>query len=134
MFDAAHIKERIGLKASFLVEDGMTVGLGTGTTATAFIYALAFRLSHEKLRIQTVASSKATEALALELKIPCYPIDSVKKIDITFDGADQIDPKKRLIKGRGGALLREKILAKASSELVIMAEEKKFVPKLGSTK
>src|SRR6185295_17337811 len=105
------IKERIGMKAVSFVQDGMCIGLGTGSTATAFIHALGFRLAHEKMNIKTVASSETSEKLAKSLQIPCMPIELISHIDLTFDGADEVDPQKRLIKGAGGALLREKILA-----------------------
>src|SRR5947209_1721935 len=112
----SQIKKQIGEKAAELVEEGMVVGLGTGTTAVHFIHSLA----HRKLNITAVATSKASEKLALSLGIHCVSIDSVKKIDATFDGADEVDRQKRMIKGAGGALLREKILAYASNQLIIM--------------
>ncbi|HXF29357.1 MAG TPA: ribose-5-phosphate isomerase A, partial [Chlamydiales bacterium] len=104
------IKKQIGQKAATLVEDGMIIGLGTGTTAAFFIESLAAL----NKKITAAATSRASEELALLLGIRCVPIDSVNTIDITFDGADEIDNQKRLLKGAGGALLREKIIASAS--------------------
>jgi len=127
------IKERVGARACDFVEDGMLIGLGTGSTAQAFVKKLAEKIKNDGIKIESVATSKATENLARSLNIPCYSVDQVKKIDRTFDGADEIDAKRRLIKGAGGALLREKIIAYASSELIIMAEEKKLVKLLGKT-
>jgi ribose 5-phosphate isomerase A len=127
------IKDLIGQKACEFVQDGMLIGLGSGTTAAAFIHALALKLQKDNLKIQTVATSSESETLANMLQIPCLSVDAIETIDITFDGADEIDAKKRLIKGAGGALLREKIIAFASKELIIMVEEKKCVKKLGKT-
>ena len=123
------IKKEIANQALLFIEENMTIGLGTGTTATAFIHALA----KKQLRITAVATSLASEQLALDLGIHCVPVDHVHTIDLTFDGADQIDPKKRMIKGAGGALLREKIIAASSNELVVLIEEKKQVQALGHT-
>lgn len=128
------IKKLIGEKATSFVEHNMIVGLGTGTTAAAFIESLAERLLIEKLDITCVATSQASENLAVSLGIRCVPIDAVHEIDITFDGADEIDTQKRMIKGAGGALLREKILAHSSGKLVVMIEAKKQVEFLGKAK
>lgn len=117
-----------------LVESGMTIGLGTGTTATAFIQSLAERNKLKNLNITCVATSVESERLALSLGLCCVSIDSVAEIDATFDGADEVDEKRRLIKGAGGALLREKILATASDKLVVMVDEQKLVKHLGKAK
>lgn len=130
----SEIKKRIGEKAATFVKKGMTIGLGTGTTATAFIQSLAERNQLENLHITCVATSVESEELASALGLRCVPIDSVDAIDVTFDGADEIDEKKRLIKGAGGALLREKILAHSSGELVVMVDENKLVKQLGKAK
>ena len=132
--DEIQIKKLIGEKAATFVEHNMIVGLGTGTTAAAFIESLAERLALEKLDITCVATSFASENLAVSLGIKCVPIDAVHEIDITFDGADEIDIQKRMIKGAGGALLREKILASASGKLVIMVAAKKQVDFLGKAR
>lgn len=129
-----NIKEKIGKAAAALVKSEMVIGLGTGSTAACFIHSLARRYHHEKLTIVTVSSSNASEALALELGLPCICPSTIDSIDITFDGADEIDPLKRMIKGAGGALLKEKIIATASKELVIMVDETKCVGQLGKTK
>lgn len=128
------VKERIGQAAASLVEDGMVVGLGTGSTAGCFIQALAKRYEVEGLNIVTVASSHASEKLARDLGLPFVLIDAIEKIDITFDGADEIDPQKQMIKGAGGALLREKILASSSREFVVLVDETKLVNALGKVK
>lgn len=128
------VKERIGEAAAALVEDGMIVGLGTGSTALCFIQALAKRYEVEGLNIVTVASSHASEKHARDLGLPQVSIDAIDKIDITFDGADEITPKNEMIKGAGGALLKEKILAQASRELVILVDETKLVESLGTAK
>lgn len=128
------IKEQIGKKAASFVQDGMIIGLGTGSTAAAFIHALKARMTKEPLKIVCVATSLASEQLALSLNIPCTSIDAITAFDITFDGADEIDLQKRMIKGAGGALLREKIIAKASKEVLILVEEKKCVDTLGKAK
>ncbi len=128
------IKNLIGIQACALVEDGMVVGLGTGSTATCFIDALAKRYENEGLNIVTVASSYASEKHAREKGLPFVSIDAIEKIDITFDGADEITAKKEMIKGAGGALLKEKMLASASKELVILVDESKKVESLGKAK
>lgn len=120
-------KKAAGKKAAELVEDGMIIGLGTGSTAAYFIEALSKR----KLNIKAVASSKQSALQAKKGNIAVIDIDSVQTIDMTVDGADEIDPQKRLIKGRGGALLREKIVASISRELIVIADETKLVSHLG---
>ncbi len=130
----SEIKKRIGEHAATLVENGMIVGLGTGTTAACFIQSLAERNRLERLNITCVATSIESEGLALSLGLRTVSIDSVSEIDVTFDGADEVDEKKRLIKGAGGALLREKILANSSGELVVMVDEQKLVTNLGKAK
>jgi ribose 5-phosphate isomerase A len=125
------IKERIGQAACGFVEDGMVIGLGTGSTAGCFIQALAKRYENEGINIVTVASSHASEKLARDLGLPYVSIDAIDAIDITFDGADEIDPNKQMIKGAGGALLKEKILAQASRELIILVDQTKLVDTLG---
>lgn len=127
------IKERIGQAACGFVEEGMIVGLGTGSTATCFIKALAKRYETEGINIVTVSSSYASEKLARELGLPYVAIDAIDQIDLTFDGADEIDPTKQMIKGAGGALLKEKILAQSSKELIILVDESKLVNQLGKT-
>ncbi|WP_442954842.1 ribose-5-phosphate isomerase RpiA [Paenibacillus sp. SYP-B4298] len=112
------------------VEDGMIVGLGTGSTAYYAIARIAQRVQ-QGLRIQAVASSARSEALALELGIQLVPLSSISGIDLTIDGADEVDPALHLIKGGGGALLREKILAMSSNRFIVIADESKRVAQLG---
>ncbi|MEM1283015.1 MAG: ribose-5-phosphate isomerase RpiA [Chlamydiota bacterium] len=123
-------KKAVGEKAAELVEDGMLVGLGTGSTATAFIESLIKRCQ-KGLRIEAVATSRRSQQQALNGGIPVFDINRVSTLDICFDGADEIDPKKRMIKGGGGALLREKIVAAMSHEMVVIIDETKCVKELG---
>ncbi len=126
-------KEAVAFAAAELIQDGMIVGLGSGTTATCFIRSLIQRC-RKGLTIQAVGSSHRSLQLAKEGGIPVTDLDKVSYVDITVDGADEIDPKKRMIKGRGGAHVREKILASASKELIIIVDETKLVEKLGKGK
>lgn len=123
-------KKAVGTKAAELVEDGMLVGLGTGSTATCFIESLIKRCQ-EGLRIEAVATSRRSQQQALNGGIPVIDINRVSTLDICFDGADEIDPQKRMIKGGGGALLREKIVASMSHEMVVIVDETKCVDTLG---
>jgi len=122
-------KRAAGMAAVDLVEDGMTVGLGTGSTARHFIDGLGRRV-REGLRVNGVATSVASAAQAAELGIPL--LDQVDgEVDLTVDGADEIDPTLNLVKGLGGALLREKVVAAASRRMVVVATADKLVPALG---
>jgi ribose 5-phosphate isomerase A len=123
-------KKAVGYKAAELVEDGMLVGLGTGSTATYFIDGLIKRCK-KGLRIEAVATSRRSQQQAINGGIPVVDINRVSTLDICFDGADEIDPQKRMIKGGGGALLREKIVASMSKEMVVIVDETKCVDKLG---
>ncbi len=123
-------KKHLAQAAANLVENGSIVGLGTGTTASFFIKSLAKRCE-KSLSIRAVASSNMTYVLAKKLNIDLVDIDKIDHIDIYIDGADEVDEKKRMIKGRGGAFLREKILASFSEKVIIMIEDKKKVEKLG---
>ncbi len=125
------IKQALGRQAAQLVEDGMCVGLGSGSTAAYFIRSLIDRVAGG-LSIQAVASSSQSAAQARAGGIPLMELDQVHWIDLTVDGADEVDPSNSLIKGRGGALLREKILAYSSRRVVILVDETKLVPYLGS--
>lgn len=124
------IKRELGKQAADLVEEGMLVGLGTGTTATCFIESLIKRVQ-EGLKITAVSSSESSLQLAALGGIPVIDMKQVTEIDITIDSADEIDPKNRLIKGGGGALTREKIVASSSKKVVIIADESKLVKVLG---
>lgn len=121
----------VGKAAAALIEDGMVVGIGTGSTAEAFIRALGMRVK-EGLSIQGVPTSRRTEHLAREVGIPLTTISDNPVIDLGVDGADEIDPRLSLIKGRGGALLYEKMIAEACRRWIIVAASEKLVTQLGS--
>jgi ribose 5-phosphate isomerase A len=121
-------KKAAGEAAAELVETGMIVGLGTGSTAAWFVRALAAR----GLDIHGVPTSEKTAELARELGIPLMALDDVKAIDLTVDGADEIGPGLSLIKGGGAALLREKLVWEASIRCVVIADAAKKVEVLGT--
>lgn len=123
-------KRRAGEAALAYIKEGMTVGLGTGSTAEHFIKALGLEVS-AGLDIKAVPTSKRSEELARALGIPLTEIEGANEIDVTVDGADEIDPHLVLIKGGGGALLREKIVAAASQQMIVIADESKKVDILG---
>lgn len=127
------IKKAIGYKAAEFVENGMIVGLGTGSTAFFFIERLIQKCK-EGLKIQAVASSNQSFQQAKKGNIPLLDIDNVTTLDLTVDGADEIDPQKRMIKGGGGAHVREKIVATMSREMIVIVDERKLVPILGKCK
>lgn len=112
------------------VRDGMTLGLGTGRAAAAFIHALGVRVA-DGLRITGVPTSEATADLAARQGIPLTRLEDTEILDITFDGADEVDDRLDLIKGYGGAMLREKIVAASSNQLVILVGPEKLVRHLG---
>ena len=114
-----------------LVQSGEVVGLGSGSTATHVVRFLAERIQSEALRIVGIPTSQQTRQLAEQLNIPLTTLDQTQEIDITLDGADEIDQDLNLIKGGGGALLREKIIASASRRLIIVADSTKAVARLG---
>ena len=123
-------KKMAGEKGASFVEDGMIVGLGTGSTAYYFIEKLTKRVQ-DGLKIEAVASSQSSSDQARKGNIPLIDINTLKSIDIYVDGADEIDPQKRMIKGGGGALLREKIVAHMSREMIVIVDESKLVSQLG---
>lgn len=127
------IKKAVGYKAAELIENGMLIGLGTGTTAFYFIERLIQRCK-DGLKIHAVASSTSSLEHARKGNIPLLDIDKVTALDITVDGADQIDSQKRMIKGGGGAHVREKIVAAMSREMVVIVDESKLVHALGKCK
>ena len=112
------------------IEDGQVVGLGTGSTAAFFIKLLGEKVRNG-LRIRGIPTSDRSRELALSLGIPIITLDDAQEIAVTVDGADEVDPQLRLIKGGGGAMLREKIVASATKKLVIVADASKQVPRLG---
>ncbi|MEE3326718.1 MAG: ribose-5-phosphate isomerase RpiA [Myxococcota bacterium] len=113
------------------VKPGQTLGLGTGRAAEAFVRALGAQVA-EGLDVRGVPTSVRTEALARELGIPLLTLAEAGQLDVTFDGADEVDPHLDVIKGYGGALVREKIVAASSNELVILVGEEKLVACLGA--
>jgi len=123
-------KQEAGEAAAKLVEAGTVVGLGTGSTAKFFIEALARREKEEKLALTCVATSNASEALAKSLGLKVVQFSAVGRIDFAADGADKIDSKLNLIKGLGGALVREKIIDYRAEKFVVMADEGKVVKQL----
>ncbi|QHW30544.1 ribose-5-phosphate isomerase RpiA [Paenibacillus rhizovicinus] len=126
-----NVKQLAAEKAVEHIEHGMTVGLGTGTTAYFAIQRIAARVK-EGLGIRAVASSMHSEELARQLGIPIAPFAAIEGIDVTIDGADEVDEALNLIKGGGGALLREKILAANSAKFIVIVDESKLVRKLGT--
>jgi ribose 5-phosphate isomerase A len=125
-------KQAAGYKAAELVSDGMTVGLGTGSTVFYTLEALAQRVA-KGLEIRGVPTSLDTETKAREFGIPLTTLDEVTSIDLTIDGADEIDPQFNMTKGGGGALLREKVIAYISKREAIVVGRNKLVERLGTT-
>ena len=123
-------KQRAADSALKLVRAGQVVGLGTGSTAKFAIEGLG-KMVREGLAVKGVPTSIATERLATELGIPLLDLNEAETIDITVDGADEVDPDFNMIKGGGGALTREKLVALASTKRVILVDESKLVQKLG---
>lgn len=129
--DKAIIGKKAAAEAAVkLIQEGMVVGLGSGSTSACFIEALS-RRCRDGLKIQAVASSIPSQQLAENGKIPLVDINQLSRLDVTVDGADAVDPEKQMVKGGGGALLREKILAKMSKEMLVIIDESKLVPVLG---
>ena len=120
----------IAERALEFVKDGDVVGLGTGRAATAFVRALGARV-RTGLRIRGLPTSRVTLALAQELGIPLTTFEAVESIDIAVDGADEVDPDRNLIKGYGGALVREKIVAAAAGKFIVLVGTEKLVSVLG---
>ena len=131
MLKTEDLKESAARAALDLVEDGMQLGLGTGSTAARFVDALGEKVT-QGLRVVCVPTSELTRVQAEGLGIPLTTLDKTPRLDLTVDGADEIDDQLRLIKGGGGALLREKIVATASDRMVVIADGSKVVPTLGA--
>jgi len=125
-------KRAVGEAAAALVEDHMTVGLGTGSTAAFLVAALGERVAKEGLTLRCVATSRATEDLATRHGLPLLDLNDAGDIDLTLDGADEIGPGLALIKGGGAALLREKLVWEASRRCVVIADAGKRVAHLGA--
>jgi ribose 5-phosphate isomerase A len=125
-------KQMTGSAAADLIEDGMAIGIGTGTTAAFLIQALATRLKNGLTIRGAVPTSEATARLASSLGIPLISLNDYPVLDLAIDGADEIDPQLNLIKGAGGALLREKIVATAARQFVVISHSAKLVSRLGT--
>ncbi|AXC51189.1 ribose-5-phosphate isomerase RpiA [Paracoccus suum] len=129
---AADAAKRAAARAAVaMVQNGMRLGLGTGSTAVIMVRELAARAAAERLSLRCAATSVATADLATSLGLKVEPLDAIGHLDMTIDGADEIDPDLTLIKGGGGALLREKIVAAASERMVVIADGAKVVEQLG---
>lgn len=129
-------EKQIAAKAALqYIKSNMVVGLGTGSTANYFIRYLGAAVKNEALHtVKCVATSKASTALAREVGLDVTPLNSISKIDVTVDGADEFDSDLNLIKGGGGALVQEKIIASLSSQFIVITDAKKQVPTLGAFK
>jgi ribose 5-phosphate isomerase A len=126
------LKRQAALKAVEYVQDGMVIGLGTGSTAKHMIQALGERI-RQGLKIRGVPTSQDTADLARSWGIPLIESDNTWTLDLAIDGADQVDPQLCLIKGGGGALLKEKIVAASARQLIIVVDHTKRVPVLGNS-
>lgn len=126
-----NLKEMVGIKAASFVEDGMIVGLGTGSTAYFMVKEIGRRVKEEGLKITGVTTSKETAKQATSLGIPLKSVDEVSFIDVTIDGADEISADYQGIKGGGAALLFEKIVATYSKSVIWIVDESKMVHHLG---
>lgn len=131
--DKEELKAAAGIKAVDYVEDGMLLGLGTGSTVKYSIIEIGRRVREDGLNVRGIPTSVATAKLAKEQGIPLTDFSEVTKLDLTIDGADEVDPDLNLIKGGGGALLREKIIAFNSERMIVVVDEAKVVEHLGTT-
>jgi ribose 5-phosphate isomerase A len=131
MPDLEREKELAAEASLAYIEEGMAVGLGSGSTARHFVRLLGERV-RAGLSIRGISTSRKTDALAREVGIPLTTFQDVQRLDVTVDGADEIDPQLNLIKGGGGALLREKIVAAATEHFIIVADSRKPVSALGA--
>jgi len=127
------LKKEAGISAVDFVESAMVLGLGTGSTTLFALEELGKRLKEGRLKdIVGICSSKQTEKRAKDLGIPIITFDEKQELDLTIDGADEVDPQLNLIKGGGGALLREKVLAQSSKRNIMIVDESKLSPMLGT--
>ena len=124
-------KRNAGRRAAEYVEDGMIVGLGTGSTAKYAVERIGERVMQENLDIRCIPTSEDTKELANEANIPLITLDDVDRIDLTIDGADEVGPDNNLIKGGGGALLREKMVAHNTDTYLVIVDPSKMVEGLG---
>ncbi|MET3590220.1 ribose 5-phosphate isomerase A [Bartonella silvatica] len=125
------LKKMAAVKALEFVEDGMYLGIGTGSTVNEFIHLLSERVA-AGLRVIGVSTSRYSEQLCRQLGVPVTTLEQISELDLTIDGADEIGPNMTLIKGGGGALLHEKIVAAASRSMFVIADETKMVKSLGA--
>ena len=125
------LKKIAGIHAAKYVKNGMKVGLGTGSTVKYTILELGRRIKEENLEIMCVPTSIATEKLSIENNIQLYELSSLDGLDLVIDGTDEFDKELTLIKGGGGALVREKIIAQASQQMIVVADDSKKVETLG---
>jgi ribose 5-phosphate isomerase A len=130
--DLDHLKKAAALKASEFVRDGMVVGLGTGSTAKHLLVALGEQVK-AGMKLRGVPTSQETAVLAKQAGIPLIDAENRWEIDVAIDGADQVDPHFNLIKGGGGALLKEKIVAASAKQFIVMVDHTKQVPVLGGS-
>lgn len=114
------------------IKSGMTVGLGTGRAASRAVRALAQRARAENLDLRCVSTSRATDELAVELGLRLVDLNAVERVDLLFDGADEVDPNLLMIKGGGGAMTRERIVAHAAARRIYMIDSSKLTPRLGT--
>jgi len=121
----------LALAAVNEVESGMAVGLGTGRAAARAVRALGERVAREAMSITCVATSRATQRLAEDLGLTVLPMESTARLDLLFDGADEVDPQLRMIKGGGGAMTRERIVAHAADRRLYLVQREKMSPRLG---
>ena len=124
-------KQLVAVQAANFVKSDMLVGLGTGSTANYFIEELARRQNEEGLKIITVASSTISAQKAQSLALPIVALEHISSIDLYVDGADEISPDMTLLKGRGSDLVKEKLLAKAATQFIVVADESKLVSHIG---
>jgi len=129
--EARQMKIKAAETALSYVEDGMRLGIGTGSTAEEFVRLLAERVA-DGLSVRGVPTSERTARLCVELGVPLNSLDELPELDLAIDGADEVDHALRLIKGGGGALLREKIVAAASDRVIVIADDSKLVETLGA--
>lgn len=128
--DARQLKIEAAREALTHVADGMKLGIGTGSTAEEFVRLLAVKVG-EGMTVIGVPTSERTARLCSELGVPLSTLDETPRLDLTIDGADEVDPALSLVKGGGGALLREKIVAAASARMIVIADASKLVDTLG---
>ena len=131
MADVEHMKQRACQRAAQEVQDGMVLGLGTGSTVYYFLHELG-RMVREGIRLTGVPTSRRTAEIATQLAIPLTTLDAQPHLDLAVDGADEVDANLNLVKGAGGALLREKIIAASADRFVVVVDAGKVVTQLGA--